>query len=467
MAAPVIAAIIRGGMQVGLRTGGARIIRGTPPRILRPGNNNSPGGSVIRFPKGPQRTSPRGPSALRPRQIPRTRPGTVPPAGRSVDCIVGYKIKPPNIFIREGTGRLHAACNTLPLGGQGCATDPILCNTPIGMWAEYRTASGGCGRIYYGKISRAQPCPGAGTAPPSEVPNRPTPHPVVRPTPGGDPTGDPTHSPAPGSNPTPSAPGTSPRPGVRFVPPFRASPSARPGNRSRTEEEFVEGESWPIPGTVQRPDGSLGPEWAAPPLRRLREGIHFSPLPVDQPQANQPPGLPVVETEIVFQPNGQVRTRPGRTTIEKEGPPYEGKERKFEPSTEFGRAAKRWKERIQRGFGKATEIGDLIEDLYDALPEHLQKKGRTGLKQKAQIVYANWQSIRWRRAAVNIVSSQLEDMVVGRAQKKVDKAWLDAKLQSAPMYTAGTLSTRAGKGVTWSGEGTKPWREWGYRMVGE
>lgn len=73
---------------------------------------------------------------------------------------------------------------------------------------------------------------------------------------------------------------------------------------------------------------------------------------------------------------------------------------------------------------RATELNDLIDALYDALPEHLQTAGRSlyGGNSKAAVVYERFTDINVAEALANIGTNQVEDAIIGAFQGKVKAA---------------------------------------------
>lgn len=80
------------------------------------------------------------------------------------------------------------------------------------------------------------------------------------------------------------------------------------------------------------------------------------------------------------------------------------------PDKKYG--APWWLQQAAAGAFAATEFGDLIDSIYDALPSNRQY-GRSYLD-KLDRISRYWHEINWGKAIGNIILNQIEDRVVGK-----------------------------------------------------
>lgn len=68
----------------------------------------------------------------------------------------------------------------------------------------------------------------------------------------------------------------------------------------------------------------------------------------------------------------------------------------------------------------ASEAGDLLDSLYDALPDQYQvDEERPDTREKLEALYKNWQHVDMAEAFENIWSNEVEDRYLGEFFKGV------------------------------------------------
>ena len=87
------------------------------------------------------------------------------------------------------------------------------------------------------------------------------------------------------------------------------------------------------------------------------------------------------------------------------------------PDKKFG--APGWLQKTSALAFGATEFGDLIDSIYDALPRNRQY-GRSYLDKLSRIS-SYWNEIDWGKALGNVIWNHYEDKLVGRAMDKISK----------------------------------------------
>ena len=141
-----------------------------------------------------------------------------------------------------------------------------------------------------------------------------------------------------------------------------------------------------------RPPGRPQPEPWAPPVRRPPELRPPADRPETSDRGHTDPGSP---------PAPEPWTRPSR-------PPPGTRERKV---IARDRAARRF---LGWLTSTASEAGDLLDSLYDALPERYQvDEERPNTQEKLAALYANWQHVDMAEAFENIWSNEVEDRYLG------------------------------------------------------
>ena len=139
-----------------------------------------------------------------------------------------------------------------------------------------------------------------------------------------------------------------------------------------------------------------------------------SPTPSLPPRGDPIPGIPERSTGTYgttsTSPNPSrpvPRTRPR--------PPQQGEKEKK------GAIRKGMAQLLELAYA-ATEVSDLIDAVYQALPKRLQKKGLTP-QGKAVVLYRNADQIDLNQAVLNIVKNHFTDAVIGRANALADEGW--------------------------------------------
>lgn len=155
-----------------------------------------------------------------------------------------------------------------------------------------------------------------------------------------------------------------------------------------------------------------------------------------QPSTKQPTGLVRDPTRFVAQSFERVvavssSSNIGTVTTGRAPPAAGERERKF-----ISRTAKAGIE-LSRALGKLSEGADLVDAVYEALPDDVKKrwgKGRkdrpidnwgqygiSGADWKLQAIYHNYHKLDFSEAAKNILLNELEDQAYGRAYGARDK----------------------------------------------
>nr|QXN72839.1 MAG: hypothetical protein [Microvirus sp.] len=75
---------------------------------------------------------------------------------------------------------------------------------------------------------------------------------------------------------------------------------------------------------------------------------------------------------------------------------------------------------VVRIFSQVTEAGDLIDAVYEALPEDL-RKGRRRMTRKLKQIYDHYDKVDIGQAIENIIENQLEDFVIGKVGQGASK----------------------------------------------
>lgn len=179
----------------------------------------------------------------------------------------------------------------------------------------------------------------------------------------------------------------------------------------RVGEPFLIEKGWPA--TITPAKVSLWPEpawrpgmpWALMPYNPISEPTPYEPYP--QPVPNPDPGV------VIVHPPGP----PVKPTVP--GVPAPGvKERKF---TGRNRALLEAFRATQRFFHGVTEYGDMVDAIYEALPDRLQKEGLNPAE-KSWEIYKHLDDVNMSEAIKNLLWNQVEDYVIGKGFKSVQDA---------------------------------------------
>ena len=104
---------------------------------------------------------------------------------------------------------------------------------------------------------------------------------------------------------------------------------------------------------------------------------------------------------------------------------------KREEKRQGGRAANALFGFISGLFHGATELGDFVDAVHEALPKKLQTKDKS-LVGKMQAVIDNWRAVDVDQMIKNIVANEVEDRVIGAFMGQLDKAGFGVSLSGQP-----------------------------------
>lgn len=179
--------------------------------------------------------------------------------------------------------------------------------------------------------------------------------------------------------------------------------------------------AWPIGVPVEVP--LPGPLPSYPP----------SPRPQPNPRPNPRP-RPVVHlvpsTNVELRPNQSPSARPGQHA-------------RVRDNSKKARVPA-WMFAALKLYHGATEVGDFVESLADAMPKETGCSKLPGF-QRAACVVENWDKIDWWQAAENVILNEVEDQIVGRGVGKLGDAGVKARSRGyhAPSTTQSTGHVRS------------------------
>ena len=85
---------------------------------------------------------------------------------------------------------------------------------------------------------------------------------------------------------------------------------------------------------------------------------------------------------------------------------------------------------VTRTWGGLTEFSDLVDSLYDALPDWLKNreyfarhKNNPRLMEKLRLIYQNFRYLNASKAVRNIIENELKDQAFGRLGKAAQKGY--------------------------------------------
>lgn len=168
---------------------------------------------------------------------------------------------------------------------------------------------------------------------------------------------------------------------------------------------------------VEQSENGPDIEWQ----RRLRPYPNraFQPRPL-RPGVSRPSGQANPDLWPLGEP-GVLTVSPGRpSTLSPpvgRRPPGKGeKQKKVRPRYAL----------LQGGISLVTEGLDVIDALYDALPEQLRRRkrraGQASLPERIETLYDNFLDIDPEKAFTNLVVDQIEDAILGRIGQKLGKS---------------------------------------------
>ena len=159
------------------------------------------------------------------------------------------------------------------------------------------------------------------------------------------------------------------------------------------------------------------------------------------------PQAPAIVIEI--NPDGKLgRTPQGR--VEPRGQSSEMPVIRISPKHELARpgpvkevkkaTTRAWFTALNRGIGEATEVLDFVDAMWDAVPEHIQRRERMktrayyknsrslfktrepSYRRKLQVIADNWKDLRHAEFLKSFVKNEIEDNVLGRIGRKAGEA---------------------------------------------
>lgn len=170
------------------------------------------------------------------------------------------------------------------------------------------------------------------------------------------------------------------------------------------------------------------------------------PLPRTAPRPNRSPGRSPQESTVrgprlrnppVRNPYYEVSKGPVKvtaTTTHSRKPPTKGEKEK------------KWSEGVAGSWpswalNQATEADDVVDALWEAIPEHLRTGGNCSrsLICKAKDIYKNLNSLDLGLAAYNLAANAVEDAIAGRAIGKLQAAAIKAGLNPGAINPGGKL----------------------------
>lgn len=161
------------------------------------------------------------------------------------------------------------------------------------------------------------------------------------------------------------------------------------------------GDPMPIPVT----DPIIVPPWVEPFVPPGRPRPDPTSPPVRRPPPLRPPPRPEGSTGGSTDP--WVGPGPRPDTVTNPEPPGPGvRERKVRASHAAARRFLGWL------TGAASEAGDLLDALHDALPDELQAEGKT-YADKVEALWQGWEHVDMAEAFENIWSNEVEDKYLG------------------------------------------------------
>lgn len=168
------------------------------------------------------------------------------------------------------------------------------------------------------------------------------------------------------------------------------------------------------------------PHWAAPyrnpfgnPYYAPTEQPQRGPLPNTNPRPRDKPDPATAPS--VGKPGPRFSINPNANTVQSTQP-------SSRPQQNPKRARKGVKERkviLSVGgvtstiVGAITEANDLINAIWDALPQKYRSKGKLGLQDKLKDLYRHWDVVDLPLAVANIIAEQIQDAFYGRASSKL------------------------------------------------
>lgn len=152
-------------------------------------------------------------------------------------------------------------------------------------------------------------------------------------------------------------------------------------------------------------------EWFA---NELVGGLERTPRVVDVGWIGPVGPQPAVSVELEARPDGVI-IHPPRPDEQLDVPPPRGERERKAKLTRKGLSALRWL--VQRGVNPFSEILDVVDALYQALPREL-RQARTA-HQRIIAVVENWWRIDLEEAIEGLILNQLEDYIFGRLSRGV------------------------------------------------
>ena len=219
------------------------------------------------------------------------------------------------------------------------------------------------------------------------------------------------------------APGPLPAPAPWLSPHRQWDPNVSPHEQTDPgKKPFPWPETYPLPN-VPAP----WPGWVPLP-------IGPAPLPAPMPDSPGNPGTsskPRPEREpdsvVIEQTAGQPVSPPRLGRHVRQRPPKGTKEKKItirntSPLFAF----------LFDQFGKVTEVMDLVDSFWKALPKEYRGgswydakakrwKPRANIQERAMLVYRHWDKVDLAQAIQNVISDNLQDRAIGQANRQTIK----------------------------------------------
>jgi len=210
------------------------------------------------------------------------------------------------------------------------------------------------------------------------------------------------------------------------------------------------------PGVWQAPMPS---PWLNPVPHPWTDPLHWSPgSPTPVPKPYPYPAIPYRTPDPLASPShgserghsrwpmptpdgrpapGRRPEYPGSSNPGRQPPGPGEKERKMRATSAAGAVGGAIIRAAQKGGHAASEVADAIDVFWDALPDSKKPKGsnKWGAARKAAHVYKHANSLNLNDLILGLAKNHVEDMVVGRANKRVNKYLRD----QAARYTRNPL----------------------------
>lgn len=229
-------------------------------------------------------------------------------------------------------------------------------------------------------------------------------------------------------------------PAAARVPPA-VDPMAQPVDGPETRPWFVPYAAIPLrTSRADRVEQTIvGP---APSPRRVPASTTY-PVTISQPgQRDIVMPVPIPNVDIHVGSDGSIKAVPRSQSFAR--PVTNVHEKKMRGLLKPGRGASSlayamWWNRIRvlakrgahyakKGFGQFTEASDLVDNLYNALPDSVRKREfakaghEPGMHQKMDALWRDWRRVDQAKAAKNVLQDELQDALIGMASRGIAEA---------------------------------------------